>query len=150
MSKQKSMKKVIIAICIIIGLYVGYSLLPREFDNKDTLENIMEIQLPNYKVKKYISDSSIDIHGDYCDTICIEFDSLPSKAFIESVKRKVELDKNKEHKRWLKHDEHQYRFQASDGDGGNTPKCRQRKKDWFVSLDFSDNSRDAILVNGYY
>ena len=59
-------KKVVIACCIGLGLYIGCSLFPQhsEFDDKATLEDVMEMQLPNYKVKKFISDPIIDCHGD--------------------------------------------------------------------------------------
>ena len=55
-------KKVVIACCIGLGLYIGCSLFPQhsEFDDKATLEDVMEMELPNYKVKKYISDPIID------------------------------------------------------------------------------------------
>ena len=39
-------RKIIIACCIFLGLYIGCS-----FDDKATLEDVMEIQLPSYKVK---------------------------------------------------------------------------------------------------
>ena len=71
----------------MLGLYIGCSLMPEhsEFDDKATLEDAMEIQLPSYKVKKYMADPVIDCHGDFCDKITIEFDSLPPKQFIDSV-----------------------------------------------------------------
>ena len=107
-------RKTIIAVCVGIGLYIGCSLWPHksEFDDKATMEDVMEMQLPNYKVKKYAADPIIDCHGDFSDKICIEFDSMPSQAFIDSVNHKVDADKDKEDKRWLKHDEHRYTFQS--------------------------------------
>ena len=59
------MKKLIIACCIGIALYVGCSLLPSstEFDDKATLEDVIEMSLPNYKVKRYVADPIIDCHA---------------------------------------------------------------------------------------
>ena len=87
-------KKVVIACCIGLGLYIGCSLFPQhsEFDDKATLEDVMEMQLPNYKVKKYISDPIIDCHGDFSDKIVIEFEEMPSKQFIDSVNQRVVAD----------------------------------------------------------
>ena len=145
-------KKIIIAFCIGIVLYIGCSLLPdsTEFDDKATLEDVMEMSLPNYKVKRYVADNSFDIHGDFIDTIFIEFDNIPSKAFIDSVNHKVDADKEKSDKRWLKEDEHQYRFQAMYGDGGRTPKCREKANDWFINFEFSDNSKEGIIEYGHW
>lgn len=145
-------RKTIIACCVGIGLYIGCSLLPQssEFDDKATLEDVMEMPLPNYKVKQYVSDPIIDCHGDFSDKIYIEFDSIPSQAFIDSVNHKVDADKEKKEKRWLKHGEHRYRFQASYGDGGRTPKCRKGQHDWIITLEFSDNSKEGIINYGYW
>ena len=145
------MKKIIIACCIGIALYIGCSLLPvsTEFDDKATLEDVMEMPLPNYKVKRYVAGLA-DLHGDFTDTIYIEFDNIPSQAFIDSVNHKVDADEEKEHKRWLKRDEHQYIFQAMYGDGGSTPKCREKDNDWYINLEFSDNSPKAIIEYGYW
>ena len=87
-------KKVVIACCIGLGLYIGCSLFPQhsEFDDKATLEDVMEMQLPNYKVKKFISDPIIDCHGDFSDKIVIEFEEIPSKQFIDSVNQRVVAD----------------------------------------------------------
>ena len=145
------MKKIIIACCIGIALYIGCSLLPdsTEFDDKATLEDVMEMSLPNYKVKRYVAGIA-DLHGDFDDSIYIEFDNIPSKAFIDSVNHKVDADKEKENKRWLKHNEHRYRFQARYEDGGRTPKCREGQHDWFISFEFSDNSKEGIIEYGYW
>ena len=145
-------RKTIIACCVGIGLYIGCSLLPQssEFDDKATLEDVMEMPLPNYKVKQYVSDPVIDCHGDFSDKIYIEFDSIPSQAFIDSVNHKVDADKEKEEKRWLKHGEHRYTFQASYGDGVRTPKCRKGQHDWIITLEFSDNSKEGIINYGYW
>ena len=143
------MKKLIIACCIGIALYVGCSLLPdsTEFDDKATLEDVMEMSLPNYKIKRHVVDNSFDIHGDFYDTIYIEFDNIPSKAFIDSVNHKVNAA---EDKRWSKRDEHRYRFQARYEDGGRTPKCREKENCWYIILEFSDNSKEAIINYGYW
>lgn len=145
-------RKTIIAVCVGIGLYIGCSLWPHksEFDDKATMEDVMEMQLPNYKVKKYVADPIIDCHGDFSDKICIEFDSIPSQAFIDSVNQKVDADKEKEEKRWLKHDEHRYTFQACYGDGGRTPKCRKGQHDWIITFEFSDNSTKGVIEYGYW
>ncbi len=145
-------KKTIIACCVGIGLYIGCSLLPHssEFDDKSTLEDVMEMPLPNYKVKRYVADPILDCHGDFSDKIYIEFDSIPSQAFIDSVSHKVDADKEKEDKRWLKHDEHRYTFQACYGDGGRTPKCRKGQPNWSIRLDFSDNSTEGVIEYGYW
>lgn len=145
-------KKVVIACCIGLGLYIGCSLWPHhsEFDDKSTLEDVMEMELPNYKVKKYISDPFIDCHGDFSDKIVIEFDEMPSKEFIDSVNQRVVADTIGDYKRWLKHGEHNYRFQASYGNGGRIPKCRKGQHDWFIYLDFSDNSTEGIINYGYW
>lgn len=144
------MKKLIIACCIGIALYVGCSLLPdsTEFDDKATLEDVIEMSLPNYKVKRYVAGWG-DLHGDFIDTIYIEFDNILSQAFIDSVNHKVDEDEEKEHGRWSKLDEHQYTFYATYGDGGRTPKCMEKQDDWFIDLDFSDNSKEAIIVYGW-
>ena len=145
-------KKVVIACCIGLGLYIGCSLFPQhsEFDDKATLEDVMEMQLPNYKVKKFISDPIIDCHGDFSDKIVIEFEEIPSKQFIDNVNQRVIADTLRDDKRWLKHDEHRYTFQACYGDGGRTPKCRKGQHDWFITLDFSDNSKEGIINYGYW
>ena len=145
-------KKTIIACCIGIGLYVGCSFFSNssEFDDKATLEDVMEMQVPNYKVKRYVADPVIDCHGDFADKIYIEFDSILPQAFIDSVNHKVDADKEKENKRWLKHNEHRYRFQARYEDGGRTPKCREGQHDWFISFEFSDNSKEGIIEYGYW
>ena len=145
-------RKIIIACCVVIGLYVGCSLLPQssEFDDKATLEDVMEMPLPNYKVKQYVSDPIIDCHGDFSDKIYIEFDSIPSQAFIDSVNQKVDADKEKEEKRWLKIDEHRYRFQSFYEDAGRIPKCREGQRDWFISFEFSDNSTEGVIEYGYH
>ena len=61
-TKKLMNRKIIIACCVILGLYIGCSLMPEhsEFDDKATLEDVMEIQLPSYKVKKYMADPVID------------------------------------------------------------------------------------------
>ena len=66
-------KKTIIACCIGIALYVGCSLLPEssEFDDKATLEDVMEMPLPNYKVKRYVK-GIVNLHGDFTDSIYID------------------------------------------------------------------------------
>ena len=145
-------KKVVIACCIGLGLYIGCSLFPQhsEFDDKATLEDVMEMQLPNYKVKEYISDPIIDCHGDFSDKIVIEFEEIPSKQFIDNVNQRVIADTLRDDKRWLKHDEHRYTFQACYGDGGRTPKCRKGQHDWLITLDFSDNSKEGIINYGYW
>ena len=145
-------KKLIIACCIITILYVGCSLIPHhtEFDDKTVLEDAMEMSLPNYKITKFEDDPIIDCHGDFSNKIYVEFDSIPSQAFIDSVNHKVDADKEKEEKRWLKHGEHRYTFQASYGDGGRTPKCRKGQHDWIITLEFSDNSKEGIINYGYW
>ena len=145
-------KKLIIACCIITILYVGCSLIPHhtEFDDKTVLEDAMEMSLPNYKITKFEDDPIIDCHGDFFNKIHIEFDNIPSQAFIDSVKQKVKADESKMDKRWLKHDDHHYRFQACYGDGGRTPKCRKGLHDWIITLDFSDNSKEAVIGYGYW
>ena len=87
-------RKTIIACCIGIGLYIGCSLWPHhsEFDDKGTLEDAMGMEIPNYKVKEYISDPIIDCHGDFSDKIVIEFEEIPSKQFIDSVNQRVVAD----------------------------------------------------------
>ena len=142
------MKKFIIACCIGIALYVGCSLLPdsTEFDDKATLEDVIEMSLPNYKVKRYVAGIA-DLHGDFDDSIYIEFDNIPSKAFIDSVNHKVNAA---EDKRWSKRDEHRYKFQAWYEDGGRTPKCREKANCWYIILDFSDNSKEAVINYGYW
>lgn len=145
-------RKTIVACFMAIGLYIGCSLSPQssEFDDKATLEDVMEMPLPNYKVKRYVADPIIDCHGDFCDKIYIEFDSIPSQTFIDSVNHKVDADHEPVYKRWLKHDEHRYTFQTRYRDGGRTPKCREGQHDWFIHLDFSDNSTEGIIEYGYY
>lgn len=143
------MNKKIIAVCAGLGLLFGCSSNP-EFKNREELEDVVEMRLPNYKVKKYYEDTSFDIHGDYSDSLLIEFDNMPSKAFIEKVNKMVEQDSGKTEKRWLKKDEHRYRFQARYGDGGRVPKCREGRSDWHISMDFSDNSKSAVIVYGYW
>ena len=142
------MKKFIIACCIGIALYVGCSLLPdsTEFDDKATLEDVMEMSLPNYKVKRYVAGIA-DLHGDFDDSIYIEFDNIPSKAFIDSVNHKVNAAENK---RWSKQNEHRYSFEARYEDGGRTPKCREKANCWYIILEFSDNSKEAIINYGYW
>lgn len=105
-------RKTIIACCIGIGLYIGCSLWPHhsEFDDKGTLEDAMGMEIPNYKVKEYISDPIIDCHGDFSDKIVIEFEEIPSKQFIDSVNQRVVADTLRNDNRWLKHGKHQYRF----------------------------------------
>jgi hypothetical protein len=145
-------KKLIIACCIITILYVGCSLIPHhtEFDDKTVLEDAMEMSLPNYKITKFEDDPIIDCHGDFFNKIHIEFDNIPSQAFIDSVKQKVKADESKMDKRWLKFDEHHYCFQALYGDGGRTPKCREGLHDWIINLEFSDNSKEAVIGYGYW
>ena len=46
---------------------------------------------------------------------------MPSKQFIDSVNERVVADTIGDYKRWLKQGEHNYRFQASYGNGGRTP-----------------------------
>lgn len=151
-TKKLMNRKIIIACCVILGLYIGCSLLPHhsEFDDKATLEDVMEIQLPSYKVKKYMADPVIDCHGDFCDKITIEFDSLPPKQFIDSVNIRVAADHEPVYKRWQKVDEHRYHFRAAYGDGGRTPECRKGLHDWFISLDFSDDSTEGVIEYGYW
>ncbi len=103
------------------------------------------MSLPNYKVKRYVAGWG-DLHGDFIDTIYIEFDNILSQAFIDSVNHKVNAAENK---RWSKRDEHRYKFQAWYEDGGRTPKCMEKQDDWFIDLDFSDNSKEAIIVYGW-
>jgi uncharacterized protein YbaA (DUF1428 family) len=145
-------RKTIIACCIGIGLYIGCSLWPHhsEFDDKGTLEDAMGMEIPNYKVKEYISDPIIDCHGDFSDKIVIEFEEIPSKQFIDSVNQRVVADTLRNDKRWLKFDEHRYCFQACYGDGGRTPKCRKGQQDWLITLDFSDNSTEGIINYSYW
>ena len=71
-SRQEE-KKTIIVCCIGIALYVGCSLLPEssEFDDKATLEDVIEISLPNYKVKRYVKGIVI-LYGDFTDSIYID------------------------------------------------------------------------------
>lgn len=57
---------------------------------------------------------------------------MPSKQFIDSVNERVVADTIGDYKRWLKQGEHNYRFQASYGNGGRTPKCRKGQHDWFI------------------
>ncbi|MBR1932957.1 MAG: hypothetical protein IJ841_04640 [Prevotella sp.] len=145
-------KKLKIACLIAVGAYVGCSMLPHhtEFDDKSTLEDVMEMRIPDYQIKRYVADPIIDCHGDFCDKIEIEFNNIPSESFIDSVNKKVKVDKNKVPKRWLRHGEHNYHFQASYGDGERTPKCRKGQHDWFIRLDFSDDSREAVIEYGYW
>ena len=143
------MNKNFIAICAVAGLLAGCSATP-QFENSKDMEDVVGMELPSYKMKKYIEDSSMDIHGDYDDSLIVEFDCLPSKAFIEKVNNMVEQDSGKTEKRWLKEDEHRYRFQASYGDGGRVRKCREGRSDWHISMDFSDNSKSAVIVYGYW
>ena len=89
------MNKKIIAVCAGLGLLFGCSSNP-EFKNREELEDVVEMRLPNYRVKKYYEDTSFDIHGDYSDSLLIEFDNMPSKAFINEVNKKVEQDKDKD------------------------------------------------------
>ena len=149
--KYKRKKRNII-ICIVIIIFIICITIPNssEFDDKAALEEFMEMQIPNYEVKEYISDNLITLHGDFTDKIIIEFDHVPSRAFIDSVKSRVNDDKPKEHKRWLSDGKHQYTFQAFYGDGGNIPNCRKEENDWFVRLDFSDNSKKAIIEYGHW
>ena len=68
-------RKTIIACCVGITLFIGCNFLPQssEFDDKATLEDVMEMPLPNYKIKRYVADPIIDCHGDFSDKIYIEF-----------------------------------------------------------------------------
>jgi len=140
------MNKKIIAVCAGLGLLFGCSSNP-EFKNREELEDVVEMRLPNYRVKKYYEDTSFDIHGDYSDSLLIEFDNMPSKAFINEVNKKVEQDKDKdnENKRWYKDAEHKYRFQAMYGEGRRVPKCREGQNDWLIRLEFSDTSKTALI-----
>jgi hypothetical protein len=150
MEYKRKRKKII--ICIVFVFFIICIIWPQssEFDDKAALEEFMEIQIPNYEVKEYISDNSIDIHGDFTDKINIEFDSIPSRTFIDRVKCKVNEDKNKEEKRWLTDGKHGYTFQASYGDGGKVPNSRKEQDDWFVRLDFYDNSKKAVIEYGHW
>ena len=85
------MNKNFIAICAVAGLLAGCSATP-QFENSKDMEDVVGMELPSYKMKKYIEDSSMDIHGDYDDSLIVEFDCLPSKAFIEKVNKMVEQD----------------------------------------------------------
>ena len=145
-------KKIIIASIIILVAYKGCSMWPiySEFDDKNILEDVMEMQIPDYHRKQYFADSSFDFHGDFSDSIRVVFNHIPSKAFIDSVARRVEADSGKESKRWIKHGEHQYRFQAFYGDGGKTPECRKGMHDCYICLNFSDNSTEAVIEYGYW
>lgn len=79
------MNKNFIAICAVAGLLAGCSATP-QFENSKDMEDVVGMELPSYKMKKYIEDSSMDIHGDYDDSLIVEFDCLPSKAFIEKLR----------------------------------------------------------------
>ena len=95
------MNKKIIAVCAVAGLLAGCSATP-QFENSKDMEDVVGMELPSYKMKKYIEDSSMDIHGDYDDSLIVEFDCLPSKAFIEKVNKMVEQDSGKTEKRFKK------------------------------------------------
>ena len=77
-------KKVVIACCIGLGLYIGCSLFPQhsEFDDKATLEDVMEMELPNYTVKKYISDPIIDCHGDFAIRLLLNLKRYPLNSLL--------------------------------------------------------------------
>ncbi|MBO4662659.1 MAG: hypothetical protein J5630_08180 [Bacteroidaceae bacterium] len=143
--------RTIIVCCIGIVLCLGCSFTPSksEFDDKAILEDVMEMQLPNYKVKRY-GTYSPTFHGDFINRIYIEFDSIPSQTFIDSVNLRVAAEHDPVHRRWLKHGEHQYRFQSIDDDGGRTPKCREGEVDWIINFEFSNNCREAVIEYGYY
>lgn len=145
-------KKLKIACLIAVGAYIGCSLRPHhtEFDDKSTLEDVMEMRIPDYQIKRYVADPMIDCHGDFSEKIKIEFDDMPPKSFIDSVNKRMEADKYTGVKRWLKHGEHKYRFQAFYGDGGRTPQCREGQHDWIISLDFSDDSKEAVIEYAYW
>ena len=72
------------------------------------------------------------------------------RAFIVSVNHKVETDREPVYKRWLKIDEHRYRFQSFYENAGRTPKCREGQSDWFISFEFSDNSTEGVIEYGYH
>ena len=145
-------KKLIITCCIITILYVGCSLIPHhtEFDDKAVLEDAMEMSLPIYRIIRFEEDPVIDCHGDLFNKVHIEFDNIPSQAFIDSVKQKVKADESKMDPRWLMFEEHRYCFQACYGDGGRTPKCREGLHDWIINLEFSDNSKEAVIGYGFW
>jgi hypothetical protein len=77
-------KKVVIACCIGLGLYIGCSLWPHhsEFDDKSTLEDVMEMELPNYTVKKYISDPIIDCHDDFAIRLLLNLKKCPQNSLL--------------------------------------------------------------------
>ena len=143
-------KKIILTFLLVLVVYIGCTQMSySEFDDKRTLEDVMEMHIPDYHVKKYVNDRTLDFHGDFSDSIYIEFDSIPSKAFIDSVKMRVKADEGKEHQRWLNRG-HKYRFQALHRDGGKVPKCREGQSDWAITLDFSDNSTKAVIAYWYW
>jgi len=52
--------------------------------------------------------------------------------------------------RWSKRDEHNFYYTALYGDGGRVPKCRVNDNDWYIELRISDNSKDAVIIYGYW
>ena len=120
-----------------------------EFEDKAALEDAVGMKLPNFSVKKY-APGMADFHGDYEDTLYIEFETKPSKALIDSINKTIEQSDSVQLSRWRKEDEHNYYYRADSQDGGRVPECRTKQHDWYVVLKLADNSKDAKVIYGYW
>ena len=146
--RKKTIVKILSILLVSIGLTKCLT-SKSELEDQAVLEDVVGLKLPKYSLKKYVSDNNLNIHGDFIDTLYIEFESAPPKSLIDNINRDIKEKDSIQCSRWRKYDEHNYRFRASDADGGRVPKCRADEHDWFIELMISDNSKDAAIIYGY-
>jgi len=120
-----------------------------EFNNKERLEDIIGMNLPNYKVVQYIPND-LTWQGEFLDSAMIEFDEILPRAFFDSIDSYISGDSSATKSRWTRKDEHNYAYSAWVDDGGRVPECRKGKTDWWVVVQLSDTSKRALVISCHY
>lgn len=128
----------------LIGIFIflGYLEYERKYGflDKDRIERITEVRLPDFKLIEY-DKGRTGFNGDYSDYLTIEFkDSLTNDFFVT-------LDSLVEKEVWSKRD-NRYSFSAMWGNGLPAPKGENKEEDVMFSITIERGTNTAVIDTG--
>ena len=144
-----SPSSLILAILIVVGSFMGYSLLERryKFTGRETLCELTGVMLPKFKVIDR-KEGKRSFTGDYCDEIIIQFkDSLSSDFYLQldsicsinTCWSKSKIDSKT-----------RYHYERMWGNGMPAPQGQDDDEDYFFNIEIQQNSQEAKITCGMW
>ena len=125
-------------------MFLGYLGYERKYSflDKDRIERITEVRLPDFKLIEY-NKGRTGFNGDYSDHLTIEFkDSLTNEFYAA-------LDSLVEKEVWNKR-ENRYSFSAMWGNGLPAPKGENKEEDITFSITIEKGTNTAEIRTGLW